>query len=140
MRCIYYDKSTECKFYQHFHLCTIGHRICVHCRPYRLVKLFVYLNFDVYYIPFYRNGPYLGLPKIETILIWEWCIRCVWILLIVKNWKLFAKNNISKIIFKGVNNAVGLGFKVRFMFFRTCKSCKQCMRPSQKTQTQHVEW
>ena len=100
MRCIYYDKYTECKFYQHFHVFTIGHGICVHCWPYRLVKLFVYLNFNVHYIPLYKNGPYLGVLKIETILIWEWCIGCVWISLIVENWKLFIENTVTKLFLK----------------------------------------
>ena len=59
----------------------------------------------------------------------NWNIVSVWILFIVENWKCY-----SKIIFKYVNSIVRPSFKVRFIFFHTCESHKQCIGPNQKTQ------
>ena len=49
------------------------------------------------------------------------------LLLKIENWKYY-----SKIIFKCVNNTVGLSFKVIFAEFRTCKSREQYTKPTKK--------
>ena len=49
------------------------------------------------------------------------------LLLKTENWKYY-----SKIIFKYVNSAVGLSFKVIFAEFHTCESHEQCTKPTKK--------
>ena len=54
---------------------------------------------------------------------------CVWIPLICWKLKTYCWKHCSKIIFKCVNSTMNPSFKVKFVFFHTCGSCKQCTDP-----------
>ena len=58
-------------------------------------------------------------------------LECVWILIIIENWKYC-----SKIIFKYVNSVVGPIFnKKKLLKSEVCETHEQCTRSIEKTQT-----